>query len=217
MPSAPDWLMNATRPASGTTCAKVALRLRPGRTKPRQLGPTRRTPYDSAMADDLVLELLAGGADLLEAGRDDDGAAYAGLAALAHDVGHDLGGHGDDGEVDLARDLRDRRVGLDALHRQSRAVDGVDDAVVFGADQVAQQDVADRALRVRGADDGDALGIEELVQVPCAHVSSPRASLQHLARSTINKTGDGCARHGAGGEGQPRRRRDSPPQEDHSP
>ena len=32
VPRAPDWLMKATRPASGMTWAKVALRLSAGRT-----------------------------------------------------------------------------------------------------------------------------------------------------------------------------------------
>ena len=39
-----------------------------------------------------LLELLALGADLLEAGRDDDGAGHAGLAALAHVSGTALAG-----------------------------------------------------------------------------------------------------------------------------
>ena len=32
VPRAPDWLMKATRPASGMTWAKVAFKLRAGRT-----------------------------------------------------------------------------------------------------------------------------------------------------------------------------------------
>ena len=31
VPSAPDWLKKATRPAGGITCAKVTLRFMPGR------------------------------------------------------------------------------------------------------------------------------------------------------------------------------------------
>jgi len=119
-----------------------------------------------------VFELLARRADLLEPGRDDDGAGDSGLAALTHDRGHGLGGHGDHGEIDLARHLGDRRVSLDALDGRCRHVDGVHDAVVFGADQVAQQDVADGALLVGGADDGDRLRLEQLVKIVCAHVPS---------------------------------------------
>ena len=57
-------------------------------------------------------------------------------------VGHGLGRYGDHGQVDLARDLADGGVGLDALDRLGGHVDGVHDAVVLGADEVAQQDVA---------------------------------------------------------------------------
>ena len=122
---------------------------------------------------DLFLELLAGVADLLEAGRDDDGAGHAGLAALAHRLGHRLRRHGDDRQVDLAGYLADRGVGLDALHRLRRYVDRVDDAVVLRADEVAQEDVADRPLLVGGADDGDAPRVEQLVEVACAHSGGP--------------------------------------------
>ena len=95
--------------------------------------------------------------------------------------GHGLGRHGDDGEVDLARHLADGRVGLDALDRRRGAVDRVDDARRIGADEVAQQDVADRALLVGGADDGDALGVEQLVEVVCAH-ELPRAPMAQSRR-----------------------------------
>src|SRR5665648_83804 len=122
---------------------------------------------------DVFLELLAGAADLLEAGGHDDGAGHARLAALAHRLGDGLGRHGDDRQVDLVGDLADGGVRLDALHRLRRHVDRVDDAVVLRADEVAQEDVADRPLLVGGADDGDAPGAEQFVEVTYAHDSLP--------------------------------------------
>ena len=124
-------------------------------------------------AHHLIFELLAGRADLLEPGRHDDRAAHAGLAALAHDVRHRLRGHGDHRQVDGARHLSDRLVGLDPMDRGRRPVHGVHNACVLGVDDVAQQRVADRALRVRGSDDGDGLWVEHPVERANLHWRPP--------------------------------------------
>ena len=63
--------------------AKVALRPVSGLITPRQFGPMTRMPPRRAVGEDLALQLRALRADLLEAGRDDDRAADAGLGALA--------------------------------------------------------------------------------------------------------------------------------------
>ena len=139
-------------------------------------------------ADDLLLQPPALGADLLEARRHDNGPRHAGLAALTDHVRHALGRHGDDSQVDLAWHLADGRIGLDALDRRSGGIDGIHDTVVFGADEVAQQDVADRPLFVGGADDGDALGVEQFVQVCCAHAPTPAFAERNRRNTTTSRS-----------------------------
>ena len=120
-----------------------------------------------------LLELLAGFAGLSEAGTHDHGAADPRLAAVAHGVRHGFGRDRDDRQIDFAGHLSDRRVGVDALDRLRRYADRIDGALVVCPDQVVQQDVADRALAVGGADHGDALGVEQPLQVACSHASCP--------------------------------------------
>ena len=67
------------------------------------------------------------------------------------------------------------------LHRE-------DDAVVLGADEVAQQDVADRALLVGGADDGDAPGVEHFVEVERAHAPVPWSEVGLLGERCVYST-----------------------------
>ena len=191
VPRAPLWLKKATRPGRRDDVREGRVEVHGRADVAEAVGAD--DAHAVALGDglDLVLEALALLADLLEPGADDDGAGHAGLAALAHGLRHVLGRHGDDGEVDLARHLADARVGLDALHRLGRDVHRVDDPLVLGADQVAQEDVADRPLLVAGADDGDALGVEQLVEIACAHLSSSRLSWllwsRRLAASTTDR------------------------------
>ena len=59
---------------------------------PRQFGPMTRMPCARACSTTCLLERGALGPDLLEARRDDDDAADAGLAALLDEVRASVGG-----------------------------------------------------------------------------------------------------------------------------
>jgi hypothetical protein len=106
----------------------------------------------------------AGRPGLAEAGRDDDQAADAGFSALA-DEPRDLGGRGaDDAEVRGLGERGDAREAGDAHHGFDRGCDGIDDAAEAAADKVGEDPAAD-ALRVRAdPDQGDPLGLEDLVE-----------------------------------------------------
>ena len=79
---APDWLSRATLPGRAMSAAKLALRLLGGWMTPRQFGPMMRILPRASVAD-LPLQLAALGAQLGEAGRDDDGGRDAAVDALA--------------------------------------------------------------------------------------------------------------------------------------
>ena len=73
--SAPLWLMKPTMPGRAMAVAKVAFRPESGLITPRQLGPMMRMLAALRLGQQLALQLGAFGADFLEAGGDDDGAA----------------------------------------------------------------------------------------------------------------------------------------------
>ena len=77
--SAPLWLMKPTMPGRAMPLAKVALMPVSGLITPRQLGPMMRMRRGAGRGENFLLQLGAFRADLLEAGRDDDGALDAGL------------------------------------------------------------------------------------------------------------------------------------------
>ena len=68
--------------------AKVAFRPESGLITPRQFGPMMRILPLRASASTCRSSSDAGRPDLLEAGRDDDGALHAGFAAFADDAGN---------------------------------------------------------------------------------------------------------------------------------
>jgi hypothetical protein len=118
---------------------------------------------------ELFFELLAVFTCFLEAGGEDEDAHDAGVAAFADDVGDELRGDADDGEIRRLRQALDVGIGLDAVDGLALGIHGVDDAVVARADQVAQDGIADAVGPLAGADDGDALWFENLVEVANTH------------------------------------------------
>ena len=145
---------------------------------PRQLGPMMRMPSKRRCSDpDRLLERAPLGADLPETGRDDDDAEDSGLAALADDPRHLGRGGADHRQVGSAREARHVGVGMDAEDRLHRRVDRIDDAAEAGADQVAKDRAAD-ALRVLvGAEEGDALRLEDRIELVDVHLTPPPCGL----------------------------------------
>ena len=160
---APLWLMKPTLPGRAMPAAKVALRPVSGLITPRQLGPMMRMlPRRASIR--LAFQFQSGRADLLEAGRNDDGALDAFLGAFADDAGHAGGRRDDDGQVHLLGYVGDVLIGLDAEHAGPLGVDRENGAAEGAADQVPQNGAADAAGGLGGTDDGDGLGREEHIE-----------------------------------------------------
>ena len=81
MSSAPLWLTKPTLPGAAIPAANVAFSPSTGFMTPRQFGPTMRMPRRARLGEHLALQLRAVGADLAEAGRDDDRARERPCAA----------------------------------------------------------------------------------------------------------------------------------------
>ena len=110
MPSAPDWVMNATLPGIGSTGAKVAFIRTDGSVlaTPMQFGPTMRMPCAAGRLDQAASMARPVGAELGEPGADDDDAADVRGAALLDHRGDGRSRDGDDGQVDRPRGCRPR-------------------------------------------------------------------------------------------------------------
>ena len=87
------------------------------------------------------------------------------------------------------RQARDVLVRLNALDRLAFGIDRIDHAAEARADQVAQHGVADAGGRVAGPDDGDAVGIEDLVEVAMLTGGSWQALERLQARRTRGGVG----------------------------
>ncbi len=125
-----------------------------GADQPQPVGPGQ--PDQPALP---AAPLVAG---LGEAGGDHHQAVHALGGAVEHHLLHGVGGYGDHGDVDLARDVGDRLVGLEAGDRVGGGVHRVHHAGEVAGDEVADQRLADGVLAAAGADHRDRLGVEEL-------------------------------------------------------
>ena len=156
-PSEPDWAKKPTRPRPGTIGARLALSRTSGSvlTIPRQLGPTTRMPGGAGGGHQLPLGRAPLGPGLAEAAGDDHQPADPLAAAGLDHAGDLVGRHGEDGEVDVVGDRLDVGVGGHPADVPGAGVDRVDRAGEAVVEQVPQQRVADLAVVVAGADDGD--------------------------------------------------------------
>ncbi len=110
---------------------------------------------------------LGGGAVGGHAGRvaDDDGVAYPGPAALGNDLGDGARRGGDDGQVDRAPGRLDARHAGLFEHRRVARIDGDQAPLVAVGEQVLQDDVADAARLLGGADHGNGARGEQAGEV----------------------------------------------------
>ena len=172
--SAPDWEMKPMCPGAGVMAAKLALRCSRGTMIPRQLGPRIRMPSNLRCSSaDGFFQFAAGLARLAEPGREDDDAR---TPFSPHDrtIAGTIGGRrADHGQIGDGGNALDVLVGLDALHRLVLGIDRIDHAPIVGGDQIAKDRVADAGRRFVGPDDGDAVGIEDFVEIADAHGGQP--------------------------------------------
>ena len=138
---------------------------------PRQFGPKILMPSNLRCSRRIcVLQLSSLGSDLAKAGRNDHESPGARLAALPHQCGYGRRRRANDRQVGGVRQARNVLVRLNPLNRLALRIDRINHAAKTGADQIPQYGVADAGRRVARANDCDAAGLENLVQVPDAHV-----------------------------------------------
>jgi hypothetical protein len=106
----------------------------------------------TAHLQQLVLTRVALRTDLAEPRGDHHERAYPLLTALACHIDHARRRHGDERELDRARDVADRRVRRNPLNDRGAGVHGVDDAGERLDHEVTEQTTADR-LGVAGRTD----------------------------------------------------------------
>ena len=108
-PRAPDWQKKPARPRGGITGDERGVEgvVGGGVDDAEAVGADQPHPVGAGQPDQPALPLAALLAGLGEAGGDHDQAVHALGGAVEHDVGHGLGGHGDDGEVDGVGDVAD--------------------------------------------------------------------------------------------------------------
>ena len=129
-----------------------------------------------------LFQLPSGRASLAEPGREDDDALDAFLTAGADNARHDRRRRADHRQIgDFGRAL-DIAAGPDSLHRLVVGIDRVDHAPVLGGNEVAKDGVADAAGRLVGPDDGDTMGIEDLVEIANAHGGERQAGCGRAQR-----------------------------------
>ena len=125
--SAPDWEMKPMCPLVGVAAAKLAFRLMPGTMMPRQFGPRIRMPSNFRCSlPNMLFELAALRPDLAEAGRDDDDAAGARLAAFAHQLRARSRPACRSPPGPAVREIRDAAERRQAVDRRAFRIDGVD-------------------------------------------------------------------------------------------
>src|ERR1044072_1874310 len=110
------------------------------------------------------LALGALGAGLLESGGDHDHAEHALPAAFLDGFQGLPGGHHDDRQVDVRRDVGDARGGEHRLPDPAGGIDRVDRSFEPVLEQVPEDRRADRARPARGPDHGDRAGAEDGVE-----------------------------------------------------
>ena len=118
-------------------------------------------PYFAAGGANLCFQGAALGAQLGEAGRNDDRGWHAAGGAVGDEGGHGRRRRGDDGQIDGLRDGRQVRVTVDAQDGAPFRVDRVDAAAEGVGEQVAHQDGADAAGGGAGPEDRDGARPEE--------------------------------------------------------
>ncbi len=120
-------------------------------------------------------------ARLGEAGRNQHGTGDLLLAHFDECLGDELGGDGEDRDIDPARHVLDALVGLAPHDLVSLGVDRVDRALIAAVDEVFHHRIADLAVFRRGADHGDRIRLHDAVHL--AHdVFLLRAVLRNRGR-----------------------------------
>ena len=163
-PRPPLCVSSPSRPGRGGRGANVASSATAGsllRT-PMQFGPTSRMPLDPADPSELGLPRRAVGAGLGEARREHDERAHTALRARAREADNRRRGDGEDGELDRARHVVKRSERRSALHLVRVVVDEMQRSAVARGEDVVHKLPGDRAAAAGGADDHDAVGLEQV-------------------------------------------------------
>ena len=152
-------------PFFGHGLGEARVELVAGRDDAQAVGPDDPHALGAAQGlPDLVLEGLALGPRLPESGRGDDDPEDARVAAFPDEAGDLAGRRADDGQVGRLRDILDVGDAGDPHDGLAHGADGVDDPAEAAADEI-DEDLAADALGVGGdADEGDALGLEDLIE-----------------------------------------------------
>ena len=157
IPNAPLCEANATCPGVGATGAKRRVEADVGGRVEHAEAVRADEPHARGPAHGQQLRLArrAGGADLGEAGREDDERPHAGGAALARDLHDGLGLDGDDGQLDRLRHVGDRVVGGQVAEGPAARMHDGEPAAIARRAQVPEHRGADRAGLARDADHRD--------------------------------------------------------------
>lgn len=92
---------------------------------------------------------------MIEPRGDDDGGARPLLAQFPHDIGHSLGRGHDHGQIGNPRQIGDPAVAAVADHLRMFGIDRPDLPLEAAADDVVEDNAADRANALGRADDND--------------------------------------------------------------
>jgi hypothetical protein len=137
---------------------------RPRDRDPEAVRPDQAGAVRADERDEPLLPLGALAPDLGEPGGDDDERADAAAERVLRRVEDGGARHGDHGQVDRVGDLGDGPVRAHAGHGAPLGVDREGGAREVALKHVAEELAADRPPARRGADDGDALRLEEGAQ-----------------------------------------------------
>jgi hypothetical protein len=145
-----------------------------GPDQAERIGPEQPQAVTRGCRHHLALERCTGLAAFTKARSDDHRATYAALAAVLQHLRNSGRWRGNQRQVDgLRQGARIRKRG-EPPDRGVKGIDEVDRPAEATFQQVAAQDIADRARRIAGADDGYGTGSEHGLDALRGHGSSVR-------------------------------------------
>jgi hypothetical protein len=119
-----------------------------------------------------LLGALLAGADLAEAGGEDDRGTGAALRQLLDQRRHSVRRRGDDGEIGRERQAGDVPVRVDPMNRLGARIDRRDRAFEAAVEQIGHQRGANRMRLVGSADHRDGTRAEHAVEIADGHTRS---------------------------------------------
>ena len=177
--NAPDCEIKPMCPFDGVAAAKLAFRLIAGTMMPRQLGPKILMPSNFRCSTRTSSSSLRPSTPISRNPAEMITTPRVPASPHCRTMGATVAaGVQITAKSGRMRQARDVLVRLNPLNGLPLGIDRVNHSAKAGADQIPQHRISDARRRISSANNGDAMGLENLVEIPNTHAVAPGCSAQ---------------------------------------